>query len=99
MPVVLAVVAALGGLVFWRRKQFGQEAQKFGSAARQTVHELRSGRKDLLLELGERVYAKSTGDEDPAAEAEISRLIGELVQIDAATKSEEEPAVETDTAV
>ena len=94
MPIVLAILAALGGLAFWRRKQLGEEAQKIGSAARQTVHEMRSGRKDLLVELGERTYNKSIGEEDSSNQAEISRLIGELVQIDAANKGDEEPAEE-----
>ncbi len=108
MPVFLAIAAVLGGLAFWRRKQIGDEAKKLESTARQAVNEMRSGRKDLLVELGERVYAQSTGDAGPDNDDEISRLVGELVQIDAANKQEEageatdeseEPAADADAAV
>lgn len=95
MPVLLAMMAALGGLAIWRRKKIGEDAQRFGSAARQTVHGIRSGRKELLVELGERVYARSTGDDEDDNEAEISRLIGRLVQIDAVTKDDDVVAEES----
>jgi len=98
MPALLALIAALGGVAVWRRKTIREDAQRLNSAARTTVAGIRSGRKDLLMELGERTYARSTGDEDSDNEAEISRLIGELVQIDAASK-EEEPVSGVDAAV
>jgi len=98
MPVVMAVVAALGGLAFWRRRQLGQEAQKLSDSARHAVQEMRSGRKELLVELGEHVYAKSVGDGDPSNEDEISRIIGELAEIDTADESDQE-AVEADATV
>ncbi|MGI9596935.1 MAG: hypothetical protein ACR2QK_12290 [Acidimicrobiales bacterium] len=97
MPIFLAIVAVIGGLGFWRRKQIEEEAQKFSTAARQNYSNMRSGRKDLLVELGERVYAKSTGDEEENNDTEIDRLIGALVQIDANSGSDDkEPAVEAD---
>jgi hypothetical protein len=95
MRVFLAVVAALGGLAFWRRKQIEEEATKISIVARENYTKMRSGRRDLLVQLGEVVYAKSTGDGDEETnDKEIDRLIGELEQIDAASESEEsEPAV------
>jgi hypothetical protein len=100
MPIVLAVVAALGGLAFWRRNKIEEDASKISNAAREKYTKMRSGRKDLLVELGERVYAKSTGEGDETNESEIDRLIGELEQIDAASESEEsEPAVEANASI
>lgn len=92
MPVLLAIIAALGGLAFWRRKKLGEDAQRLKGAARQTVDQMRSRRKDLLVELGERTYAKSIGEEDADNEAEISRLISALTEIDASDKETEEDA-------
>lgn len=86
MPKLIAMLAAFGGITIWRRKKVRSDVEAIGAAARDSVHGLRTGRKALLTELGERAYARSTGDDDPDNEGEISRIVGELVQIDATTK-------------
>ena len=83
MPILLAVLAALGGVAIWRRKKIGSDAQRVGDAARQTVQKMTSSRKDLMAELGSHVYAQSTGDTEVDHEAEIKRIIGELEALDA----------------
>lgn len=85
MPIVLAVLAAFGGVAFWRRKKIGSDAQRVGDAARQTVQKMRSSRKDLMVELGRHVYAQSTGDTESDHEAEIKRIIAELQALDSST--------------
>ena len=102
MPIVLVILAALGGVAIWRRKSIQRDAQKVSEAARQQMHKMRSGRKDLYAELGKHVYAKSNGDNGVDHDAEIERIIGELAALDAAeeeTSAEDGAAAEEEAAV
>lgn len=90
MHPLVWIGAALGGLVFWRRNHLKDDAEKVAAAATDAkgaamsrVAVVRSGRKALLVQLGEAVYAgrtESGGD----ASAEIDRLVAELEEVDAA---------------
>jgi hypothetical protein len=82
--------AALGGLAFWRRKHLKEDAEKVTAVAKDAkaaatsrVAVARSGRKSLLVQLGEAVYASRT-DPGGDATAEIDRLVGDLEELDAA---------------
>lgn len=90
-----AAAAAIGGLVFWRRDQIGRGAQRVGNATRQSIHDKRSGRKELLTQLGEHVYANSTGDEGVDHDADIARIISELQEIDSQREQSSEDTTET----
>lgn len=90
MHPLIWIGAALGGLVFWRRKHLKEDAEKVSAVARDTraaatsrVAVARSGRKSLLVQLGEAVYASRT-DSGGDATAEIDRLVGELEELDLA---------------
>jgi hypothetical protein len=77
-------------LAFWRRNHLKSDAEKVAAVAKDAsaaatsrVAAARSGRKGLLVELGEAVY---TGRTDPDADttADIDRLVGQLEDLDAA---------------
>ncbi len=96
MRVLLAIGAALGGLAFWRRKHLKDDAEKVTVAAKDAkdaamsrVAAARSGRKTLLVQLGEAVYAGRT-ESGNGATAEIDRLVGELEALDAAQSDDGE---------
>lgn len=97
MPILLAVLAGLGGVAIWRRKKLRSDAQRVGDAARQTAGKIRSSRKDLMAELGRHVYAQSIGDTETDHEAEIERIIGELEALD--SDASDSPDVEEAAAV
>ena len=87
---LLVIGAAIGGLAFWRRDHLNSDADKVAAVAKDAtaaatsrVAAARSGRKGLLVQLGEAVY---TGRTDPDADttADIDRIVGELEQLDAA---------------
>jgi hypothetical protein len=82
MPFVLAVIAALGGVAFWRRKKIGDDASRISEAARSRVQEYRSDKKKLLTELGQHYYSNSTNGDDADHEAEMARIVGQLIELD-----------------
>lgn len=71
-------------------------AQDAKTAAASRLAVARSGRKALLVELGEAVYASRT-DPGSDATAEIDRLVGELEKLDAALDEGGEGAGAEDT--
>jgi len=83
MPVLMAIFAALGGIAFWRRRQIGDDARKISDAARSRVQHSRSGKKRLLTELGRHYYASSTNGDDVDHQAEMARIVHQLVDIEA----------------
>lgn len=90
MHPLVWIGAALGGLAFWRRKHLKDDAEKVATAAvdakeaaMSRVAVVRSGRKALLVQLGEAVYASRT-ESGGDASAEIDRLVVELEEVDAA---------------
>jgi hypothetical protein len=77
-------------LAFWRRNHLKSDAEKVAAVAKDAsaaatsrVAAARSGRKGLLVELGEAVY---TGRTDPDADTtvDVDRLVGQLEDLDAA---------------
>lgn len=100
MHPLVWIGAALGGLAFWRRNHLKDDAEKVAAvavdakeAAMSRVAVVRSGRKALLVELGEAVYAGRTGSGGDAS-AEIDRLVGELEEVDAALAEAAEEAAD-----
>jgi hypothetical protein len=100
---LLAIGAAVGGLAFWRRHHLKSDAEKVTAVAKDAtatatsyVAAARSGRKRLLVELGDAVYTGRT-DGDADTTADIDRLVGELEQLDAAQLDAAQDAGDQDT--
>lgn len=95
MRLVAVIVAALGGLAFWRRKTLRSDAEKVTEAAKSATARVAagSGRRALLTELGEAVYTQRT---DPAADmaADIDRLVIDLRELDVEAEAEAASASE-----
>ena len=72
-------------------------AQDARVAATARMAEARSGRKALVLELGEAVYA-GRADSGSDMDAEVERLVGAIAEIDAAIAAEKEAAEESEEA-
>jgi hypothetical protein len=100
MHPLVWIGAALGGLAFWRRNHLKDDAEKVATvavdakeAAMSRVAVARSGRKALLVQLGEAVYASRT-ESGGDASADIDRLVAELEEVDAALAEAGEEAVD-----
>ncbi len=100
---LLAIGAVIGGLAFWRRDHLKSDAEKVAAVAKDAtatatsrVAAARSGRKGLLVELGEAVYTGRT-DSDADTTGDVDRLVGELEQLDAAQDDAAQDAGDQDT--
>ncbi len=89
MPLLMAIIAAVGGIAFWRRKTIRDDAQRINDAARSRVQTHRSDRKKLLTELGQHYYANSTNGDDVDHLAEMTRLVDQLIEIDSESADED----------
>lgn len=88
MPLLVAIVGAVSGLAFWRRKKLKDDAQRIGEAARDRVQR-RPARKKLLTELGQHYYAESTNGDDVDHQAEMARIVDQLSEIDSESAGED----------